>query len=148
MNEGHAGKKASAFPSFQMRNLIDLNAAITHFAERLRPKAGDRTSVRMELDPNSGKIAAGPEQVDWLLVNLVADAYDGLPGGGEVTITTANVELNPTTAAEMELPPAARMCKWASRQQPGPWTSAQAPARWFARCTARSRCKAPAGQAS
>ena len=90
-----------------MRNLIDLNAAIIHFAERLRPKAGDRTSVRMELDPNSGKIAAGPEQVDWLLVNLVADAYDGLPGGGEVTITTANVELNPTTAAEMELPPGA-----------------------------------------
>jgi len=90
-----------------MRNLTDLNAAITHFAERLRPKAGDRTNFRMELDPNSGKIAAAPEQVDWLLVNLVADAYDGMPGGGELTITTANVELNPTTAAEMELPPGA-----------------------------------------
>jgi CheY-like chemotaxis protein len=107
VNEGNIGQKASAFPSFEMRNLIDLNAAISHFAERLRPKAGDRTSVRMELDPNSGKIAADPEQVDWLLVNLVADAYDGLPGGGEVTITTANVELNPTTAAEMELAPGA-----------------------------------------
>jgi two-component system, cell cycle sensor histidine kinase and response regulator CckA len=90
-----------------MRDLIDLNAAITHFAERLRPKAGDRTSVRMELDPSSGKIAAALQQVDWLLVNLVADAYDGMPGGGELTITTANVELNPTSAAEMELSPGA-----------------------------------------
>jgi two-component system, cell cycle sensor histidine kinase and response regulator CckA len=90
-----------------MRNLIDLNAAITHFAERLRPKAGDRTSVRMELEPSSGKIEAGLGQVDWLLVNLVADAYDGMPGGGELTISTANVELNQTSAAEMELSPGA-----------------------------------------
>jgi CheY-like chemotaxis protein len=87
-----------------MRRLIDLNATINHFAKRLRPMAGDRASVRMELDPNSGQITADPEQIDWLLLNLVTDVYDGMSGGGELTITTANIDLDPSSASEMELP--------------------------------------------
>jgi CheY-like chemotaxis protein len=36
---------------------------------------------------------------------MAADAYDGMPGGGEVSITTANVELKPGSAREMNLAP-------------------------------------------
>jgi CheY-like chemotaxis protein len=88
-----------------MRTLIDLNSAISQFAKRVRPMAGDRAVVRTDLDPQLSRVAASVEEIDWLLLNLAADAYDGMPGGGELTITTTHVELDRAAAVELDLTP-------------------------------------------
>ena len=88
-----------------MQTLMDLNAAITAFAKRVRPVAGDRAVVRTILDPHLSLIPADRKIIDWLFVNLTADAYDSMPGGGEIVVTTSNHELEETSAAGMNVPP-------------------------------------------
>jgi two-component system, cell cycle sensor histidine kinase and response regulator CckA len=84
---------------------VDLNSILTEIAARIRPIVSDRFVLRTQLDPNLACIQADPKQMDWLFVNLAADAYDGMRSGGELVITTANVELNPSSGREMKLPP-------------------------------------------
>lgn len=83
---------------------MDLNAAIAAFARRVRPVAGERAVLRMQLDSNLDLIAADRKVIDWLFVHLAADAYDAMPGGGELVVSTANLELDETSAAGMNLP--------------------------------------------
>jgi len=87
-----------------MQNLLDLNTVITRFASRVRPVAGDKAALRTQLDPNLGPIVADAKIIDWLLVNLAADAYDVMPSGGELLISTANVDLDESAAAAVNLP--------------------------------------------
>lgn len=88
-----------------MSTLVDLNSILGEIAARIRPIVSDRFVLRTQLDPNLACIKADPKQMDWLFVNLAADAYDGMRSGGELVITTANVELNPSSGREMKLPP-------------------------------------------
>src|SRR5271155_347338 len=84
---------------------VDLNSILAEIAARIRPIVSDRFVLRTQLDPNLARIQADLKQMDWLFVNLAADAYDGMRTGGELVITTANVELNPSSGREMKLPP-------------------------------------------
>lgn len=86
---------------------MDLNAAIMGFAKRVRPSAGDRAILRTILDPSLSLIAADRKVIDWLFVNLTADAYDAMPGGGEIVVTTANRNLDEAAATGMNLAPGA-----------------------------------------
>lgn len=85
--------------------LIDLNSVLAGIATRIRPIVGDKLVLGTRLDSNLARIKGDPKQIDWLFTNLAADACDGMPGPGELLITTANVELNPGSAREMNLPP-------------------------------------------
>ncbi len=88
-----------------MCTLVDLNSVLAGIAARIRPIVGDKFVLATRLDPNLERIKGDPKQIDWLFANLAADACDGMPGGGELLITTANVQLNPGSAREMNLPP-------------------------------------------
>ena len=88
-----------------MRILVDLNSILTGIIARMRSIAGDKLILRTQLDPNLASVNVDPKEMDWLFVNMAADAYDGMPGGGELLIKTANVELKPASAREMNLPP-------------------------------------------
>ncbi len=89
----------------KMCTLVDLNSILAGIATRIRPIVGDKLVLGTRLDPNLARIKGDPKQIDWLFANLAADACDGMPGGGELLITTANVELKPGSAREMNLPP-------------------------------------------
>src|SRR5580658_1947425 len=78
--------------------IVDLNSILAGIAARMRPIVGDKLAVRTRLDPNLASVHADPKQLDWLFVSMAADAYDGMPGGGELAIATANVELKPASA--------------------------------------------------
>jgi CheY-like chemotaxis protein len=89
----------------KMCTLVDLNSILAGIAARIRPIAGDKFALGTRLDPNLARVKGDPKQIDWLFANLASDACDGMPAGGELLITTANVELNPGSARELNLAP-------------------------------------------
>jgi CheY-like chemotaxis protein len=92
-------------PTQKMSTLVDLNSILAEIVTRIRFRVGEKLVLETRLDPNLALIKADPKQMDWLFVNLTADAYDGMPEGGELIITTANVELKPGSPREINLPP-------------------------------------------
>lgn len=100
------GKRAwRAKRLLRMCTVADLNSILAGIAARIQPIAGDKLVVRTGFDPNLASVNADPKQMDWLFVNMAADAYDGMRDGGELAITTANVELKPASAREINLAP-------------------------------------------
>jgi two-component system, cell cycle sensor histidine kinase and response regulator CckA len=72
---------------------LDLNEVVQDMNAMLRPLLGADVTLTTELDPGLGVIEADPSQLNQVLMNLVVNARDAMPGGGAVTISTANVDV-------------------------------------------------------
>ena len=70
--------------------VIDLNSAIRELQPMLRPLIGEHRKLVVRSDLATGNLRADPGQVDQILVNLVVNARDAMPGGGTITIETGN----------------------------------------------------------
>jgi signal transduction histidine kinase/CheY-like chemotaxis protein len=73
---------------FELRE-FDLNRTITGLARLLERTLGDNTVLRTMLAPNLPPVMGDSGQIEQAIVNLVVNARDAMPGGGEVTIRTA-----------------------------------------------------------
>jgi signal transduction histidine kinase len=71
---------------------MDLNEAVTGILQMLPRVIGEHVQTVTKLAPSLGRIHADPSQIEQVIVNLVLNARDAMPGGGIVTIETANVE--------------------------------------------------------
>jgi hypothetical protein len=80
--------------------VLDLNLAVNVIEPMLRPLIGETIRLNLRLDPTAGHIRADAGQLDQILVNLVVNARDAMPGGGTVTIETANVVFEEAYAIE------------------------------------------------
>jgi len=89
----------------EMDQFVDLNLILGEVATRIAEVAQDKLRLETHFDPNLSCIEADPKQIDWLFVNLAADAYDGMPDGGVLVLRTSNVELNVPGSREAGLPP-------------------------------------------
>jgi two-component system, cell cycle sensor histidine kinase and response regulator CckA len=49
---------------------------------------GDRIEVVARLDPDAGRVAMSPSQLGQVIMNLVVNARDAMPHGGQLTIET------------------------------------------------------------
>lgn len=67
---------------------LDLAALIRGLDNMLQRLVGDQICLEMRLDPEGGYVVADQTQVEQLIMNLVANARDAMPEGGDLIIAT------------------------------------------------------------
>jgi two-component system, cell cycle sensor histidine kinase and response regulator CckA len=72
--------------------VLDLNRTLTALLPFLARLAGENVGVQLELHPEAAVVHADPVQMEQVIMNLVLNARDALPFGGDVRIGTACVD--------------------------------------------------------
>jgi two-component system cell cycle sensor histidine kinase/response regulator CckA len=80
--------------------VMDVNDVVTGVEKMLRRVIGEDVELVTALAPDLGMIRADPSQIEQVVLNLVVNARDAMPGGGKLRIETANVELDAAYALE------------------------------------------------
>jgi PAS domain S-box-containing protein len=99
-----------AFSRKQMLDVqtLDVNARINDIAKMFKRLIREDIALEYRLQPSIGAIKADPGQIDQILLNLVVNAQDAMPGGGQLKIGTASRHLDePMTIAHFQVDPGA-----------------------------------------
>ena len=78
--------------------VLDLNAVIVAMEKMIRRLAGKHIQVVQVFEPDFGYIKADLGQLEQAIMNLVANAHEAMPEGGELSIQTENVTLDESQA--------------------------------------------------
>ena len=70
--------------------VIDVNALIRQLEQMLRRLIGEDIELVADLEPRLARIRADAGQIEQVLMNLVVNARDAMPGGGRLTLSTRN----------------------------------------------------------
>ena len=82
--------------------LVDLNAVVNDVSKMLTRLVGEDITLLFQSSVPLGSIKADAGQIEQVLMNLVVNARDAMPDGGEITIETGNVELDENYRREHE----------------------------------------------
>lgn len=74
--------------------IISPNKIVLDMEKMLRRLIGEDISLQVELDEKVGDIRADPGQMTQVVMNLVVNARDAMPGGGTLTIRTSGAKLD------------------------------------------------------
>ncbi|MGA1875272.1 MAG: ATP-binding protein, partial [bacterium] len=85
-----------AFSRKQMLHpkILDLNKLVVDMEKMLRRLISEDIELATDLGADIERVKADPGQIEQVIMNLVINARDAMPGGGKVTIKTENVALN------------------------------------------------------
>jgi PAS domain S-box-containing protein len=85
-----------AFSRKQLLELkvVDVNAIVQDMERLLRPLIGENVEFTTGLAPDAAHTRADAGQLEQVLMNLVVNAKDAMPGGGKLTIETQNIVMN------------------------------------------------------
>lgn len=105
-----AGERASSLTrqllafgrqQIQSRVKLNLNTIVTDTEKMLTRLIGEDIEIDLQLHPNLGFINADLTQVEQVLMNLVVNARDAMPDGGDISIRTANVHFDKPPEEDM-----------------------------------------------
>ena len=74
--------------------ILDINEEINETGKMLQRLIREDIEFLTVLEPELWKVYADPMQINQVLMNMVVNARDAMPGGGKLTIETANMELD------------------------------------------------------
>ncbi|MGA2695409.1 MAG: PAS domain S-box protein [Terriglobales bacterium] len=74
--------------------ILDLNEVVQNVTTMLQRLIGEDVAMSFHPTASLGSIHADPGQIEQVLMNLVVNARDAMPSGGEIIIETAHAELD------------------------------------------------------
>src|SRR5208283_1149212 len=80
-------------PSSGEPRLLSLNEIVEGMQSLLVRLIGENIELKSRLDPNLGLIKIDHTQAQQILLNLVLNARDAMPGGGRITLDTSNCQV-------------------------------------------------------
>ncbi|MET0320633.1 MAG: ATP-binding protein [Duganella sp.] len=72
---------------------VSLNQAVLALSDMVAPTLASSTSLRLELGTNLPKCQVDPDHLESALLNLLVNAQEAMPDGGQITVSTAMVAL-------------------------------------------------------
>jgi signal transduction histidine kinase len=79
--------------------IVSLNMVVENISKMLRRLIGEDIELQLKLVESTGNVKADPGQIEQVIMNLVINARDAMPDGGDLTIETGQVELDKQYAA-------------------------------------------------
>ena len=98
-----AGRQAAALTrqllAFSRKQLIkpqilNLNDILMTTEKMLRRTIGEDIEFKTTFEPELWNVKMDPGQIEQIILNLIVNARDAMPDGGNLTVETANVELD------------------------------------------------------
>jgi signal transduction histidine kinase len=77
--------------------LVSLNEIAEGMRNLLVRLIGENIELQFRLNPNLGLVRMDPTQAQQILLNLVLNARDALPAGGQITVETRNCQIQIVT---------------------------------------------------
>jgi CheY-like chemotaxis protein len=84
--------------------VVDLSELIVNVDAMLRRLIGENVKLVTIPEPELGRVEADVCQIEQVLMNLSINARDAMPGGGTITIETANVDVPEGDGAHPRIP--------------------------------------------
>ncbi|MGI8785377.1 MAG: sensor histidine kinase [Acidobacteriota bacterium] len=94
---GRATELTNQLLSFSRKPLLqptvlDVNEVVEHLQSTLLQSAAEPVRLELALAANLDRVKADRGRIEQVLVDLVANAYDAMPGGGVILLETKNVD--------------------------------------------------------
>ncbi len=105
-----AGAVTSKLLAFSRREMlktavVDINEIVTSAFSLIGPLVGEQYTVQRHLEPEAGNVVTDVNQIEQVILNLVVNARDAMPGGGDIHLSTYSVPVG--TAENPALGPGA-----------------------------------------
>ena len=83
---------------------LALNSIVTGIEAMLNRIVGEDVTMSAMIASDLGTIEADPGEVEQVLMNLVVNARDAMPGGGRIFVETSNIHIDEIHALEIGVP--------------------------------------------
>ena len=79
---------------------LDLNSLVMNLDKLLRRLVDEHIEMITRVSEDVGKVKADPAQIEQVIMNLVVNARDAMPGGGRLVLEASNADLDAAYAVE------------------------------------------------